>query len=255
MFRVTASALTTNNPDGPLDHPASTQPPRRPRCLHSRLPDPDPRPRRTVHSRVRHRLRRRRHPGRQDPSQLPASQRLCRTLRGDDRSRTHRPSADLRTTPPTPRARRVGPSLQPATASPRPRPATAVTSPASLDRRAISGRPPSDPRRPHQRISHRGLAARICDAPSFGTPQAPGMRIVPGPGRRLCRRRPRGRPSPTPVPLGHLQGVDNQLRAHVVSDRPAYDLAAERTAPVFPESPDSPGRFTTGTLSWPWQVR
>ena len=70
-------------------------------------------------------------------SRPAASQRLCRTLRADDQSRTHRPSADLRTTPPTPPARRVRPSLQPATASPRPRPATAVTSPASLDRRAI----------------------------------------------------------------------------------------------------------------------
>ncbi len=47
-----------HQPRPTLDHPASTQPRRRPRCLHSRLPDPDPRPRRTVHSRVRHRLRR-----------------------------------------------------------------------------------------------------------------------------------------------------------------------------------------------------
>ncbi|MFE9751146.1 integrase core domain-containing protein [Saccharothrix saharensis] len=64
-----------------MDHPTSPQPADGPRRPGRRLPVPHPRPSRPVHRVVRRGPLRRRHPGYEDPTTVPASQRPRRAVR------------------------------------------------------------------------------------------------------------------------------------------------------------------------------
>lgn len=69
--------------------------------------------------------------------------------------------------------------LQPATPTPSPRTTAAVPYPSGTDRPHVHGRPPSNPRRPYQRIPPRGIAAQVSDR-VLEPPAACSERELPG---------------------------------------------------------------------------
>jgi hypothetical protein len=76
----------------------------------------------------------------------------------------------LRTTPPPTPPGRVRPALQPPTATPRPSPSTALTPADSTHRLAVGRHPPSDSRRPHQRIPPSRVDAQKTRRSAFWNP-------------------------------------------------------------------------------------
>ncbi|MBS2532747.1 helix-turn-helix domain-containing protein [Catenulispora sp. NF23] len=131
-----------------------------------------------LHRRVRRRLRLSGHRGQEIGAADPESERLRRTLSEDRPRQVHRPHAHPRRPPP---ARRPGPihrALQHRTFTPRPR-AEPTSTPGQPERHPVPSppdHPNKDPRRPHQRIRHHGIA--------------PAQRL----GRAIEPRRPASRP-------------------------------------------------------------
>ncbi|CAL9538702.1 hypothetical protein SUDANB95_04148 [Actinosynnema sp. ALI-1.44] len=147
---------TTTNPDGAwTTQQARNLPTDGPRRPGRRLPVPHPRPSRPVHHLVRRGLLRHRHPGREDPTAVPTSQRPRRTVRRHRPTRSHRPTARPQPTPPADSAGPLRNPLQPPQTTPSTPARTTTTGQARGRAEPHVDTSPTSPRRPNQRVRTR----------------------------------------------------------------------------------------------------
>ncbi|MBB5801329.1 hypothetical protein F4560_001097 [Saccharothrix ecbatanensis] len=151
---------TTTNPDGPQDNTTNPQPTDGSRRPGRRPPAPHPTPSRPVHHLIRRHPPRHRNQRREDPTTVPTSQRPRRTIRRHHPTRNHQPPAHHQQTPPENSAEPLHGPPQPPPTTPSTTTRTTTTGPPDHRTGLHIDTPPTDPRRPHQRVrAHGNLTA------------------------------------------------------------------------------------------------